>query len=143
MQRPSFMPACVRTLAIALAAASLVALCGCGGSGSALDPAFAPTVTSVVDTLRLQATAITAVTRPLSYSFRNTGAAATIEQACTITAGSAFLVLRDSTGILLYSKDLSQSGAFSSFAGEPGSWTVELSLADLKGTLDVRVRRKS
>ena len=131
-----------RPLALPVVFALASALAGCGEGDGTTDPAFSPTVSSVVDTFRLAATATTPVTRALSYTFRNTGAAATVEQASAVTAGSAFVVLRDSTGTLLYSKDLSQAGTFASFAGEPGTWRVEISLADVTGSLDLEVRRK-
>jgi quercetin dioxygenase-like cupin family protein len=52
-----------------------------------------------------------------TYSWQNTGAAATVNQSASITAGGATLTLRDANGLLVYNRSLADNGTFSSTAG--------------------------
>jgi hypothetical protein len=67
--------------------------------------------------------------------------AASVNQACAITSGSAMITLRDAKGIAVYSADLKANGTFTSLQGTPGAWTIDVTLNNLSGTLNFRVQK--
>lgn len=118
-------------------------LVGCGGgTNSALNPQFQPQVTNQPDNFQFQSTGVTGVTQTLSYTWQNSGISASIDQATTIPSGQAVLVLRDASGIQVYSADLANNGTFSAATGQTGNWTVVLTLTNYSGTLNFRVQKK-
>ena len=120
------------SLVILAVAMSLV---GC--QDSPLAP-FEPEVLNTVDSFELQATNVAHVNTTLSYSWENTGTLANVNQATVLSEGSATLVLRDAMGTTVYSKDLAENGTFSTSAGTPGTWTIQVQLSDCSGTLNFR-----
>ena len=97
-------PRTVSTLStFSLLAIVATALPGCGGSNgtpgnNALAPQFQPQVVNNTDDFQFQATGMTGVTQTLDYAWRNTGVQANVNQSCSLTGGTATLVLTDSTG---------------------------------------------
>ena len=78
---------------------AVLALGGCSDNNTnVINPAFQPEVTNNIDNFQFQATNMTNVTQVLTYSWRNTGTQANVDQSCSITAGTATLTLSDSTG---------------------------------------------
>lgn len=125
-----------------LASALLLVLTGCGGgNNNTLGPQFQPEVMNNVDNFQFQATGLTGVTQTLTYSWRNTGTQASVDQSCSITAGTATVSLRDSTGAQLYSRSLTEGGSFPSSAGLAGTWTIGVTLNRVKGTLNFRAQK--
>ncbi len=116
-------------------------LVGCGGGTSALNPQFQPQVGNQADNFQFQTTGIKNVTQTLTYTWQNTGTRASINQACSITAGLATIVIRDSSGALVYSADLAANGTFTSTAGTTGNWTITVTLSGVNGTLNFRVQK--
>jgi hypothetical protein len=114
---------------------------GCG-SESVLNPAFQPQVANLTDNFQFQATGVTDVTQNLQYTWQNTGTAATVNQATTVTAGTATLTIRDSGGVQVYSRNLADNGTFDTNAGSTGSWTIQLVLNNMSGTINFRVQKK-
>lgn len=116
-------------------------LAGCGGGNSALNPKFQPQVSNQPDNFQFQTTGVSKVTQTLRYTWKNSGASASINQACAITAGTAVIKLRDSTNALMYSGDLKANGTFASNAGVTGDWSIEIVLTNVSGTLNFRVQK--
>lgn len=132
-----------RTRAAALyAMLALGAITGCGAGGSALNPTFQPQVSNATDNFQFQATGVKSVTQTLNYSWQNSGIAATVNQATTVTGGQAILTIRDHAGTQVYSGDLVNNGTFDTATGITGSWTITLTLSNYSGTLNFRVQKK-
>ncbi len=115
-------------------------LIGCGG-GSALAPQFQPQINNVVDNFQFQSTAVTNVTQTLTYTWQNTGIAANINQATTVSAGTAVVAIRDAVGVQVYSAGLQNNGTFQSATGQTGNWTIQVVLNNYSGTLNFRVQK--
>ncbi len=114
---------------------------GCGGGNSALNPQFQPQVNNATDNFQFQTTGITHITQTLTYTWQNTGTRASINQACSISAGTATVLVRDAGGALVYSADLAANGTFTSTAGTTGNWTIVVNLSGVSGTLNFRVQK--
>ena len=115
---------------------------GCGGE-SALNPAFQPQVSNLPDTFGFQSTGVTGVTQTLQYTWQNTGTVADVNQATTVTAGSAVVTIRDAAGTQVYSRNLADNGTFPTNAGTTGAWTIQIVLSNMSGTLNFRVQKKT
>ena len=115
---------------------------GCGNGGSALNPKFQPQVASQPDNFQFQSTGVTKVTQTLTYPWSNSGIAATVDQASTVTAGQAIVAIKDSAGIQVYSAGLQNNGTFDTATGQTGNWTIIVQLSNYSGTLNFRVQKK-
>jgi hypothetical protein len=122
-----------------LAGAALLFLAGCSDPVS---PGKDLQISNVTDSFQFQVTDMKRYTRALSYSWMNTGTIAAVNQACSITEGTAILTIRDANGTQTYSRNLSDNGTFDTAAGTSGSWTIELALSKTTGTLNFRVQKK-
>ncbi len=118
----------------------LVFTAGCGNSNSALNPSFQPQVNNAADNFQFQSTGMQNVTQTLQYQWQNSGTHASINQACSINPGSAFITLRDPGNNVVYSADLATNGTFTSTAGTAGTWTIQLSFSQTSGTVNFRVQ---
>jgi hypothetical protein len=121
----------------------LLFLAGCGGSNnSALNSQFQPQVANAQDTFAFQSTGVTGVTQNLHYAWQTTGTAASINQASTVTAGTATLIISDVNGKVVYTGNLASNGTFTSAAGAgPGTWSIDVVLSGYSGTLNFRVQK--
>ncbi len=117
----------------------LMLIAGCG-SGSALNPVFQPQVANNPDNFQFQSTAVQNVTQNLQYTWSDSGTHASINQATTVSAGSAVLTVQDAKGTAVYTGDLKNNGTFTSIAGQAGNWTIVLALSNYSGTLNFRVQ---
>lgn len=125
-----------------LAVCLLVLLTACGsGSNSALNPKFQPQVANSPDNFQLQATGVTNVTQTLHYSWQNSGTAASVNQATTVTAGTAVITISDANGKAVYSADLRSNGTFTTLVGVAGAWSIDVVLSNYSGTLNFRVQK--
>ena len=133
------------TLAITLVLAGAITVGGCAGGSSSnvLAPKFQPQVVNSIDDFQFQVTGVTGATQTLNYSWRNTGTQANVNQACSISGGSATLVLRDSTGAQIYSRSLVDNGTFVSLAGAPSAWSMLVVLSNVSGTINFRAQKKT
>ncbi len=113
---------------------------GCGSNNSALNPGFQPQVNNAADNFQFQSTGMQNVSQTLQYQWQNSGTHASINQACSINPGSAFITLRDPGNNVVYSADLAANGTFSSTAGTAGTWTIQLSFSQTSGTVNFRVQ---
>ena len=124
--------------AVALAALALgAAACN---SATSLAP-FQPQINNVADNFSFQATGVTNAGGTYSYNWSNSGDSATVNQATTITAGSATLTVWDANGTQVYSASLSGTGTFGMMKGVAGTWTVKLVLTGYSGTINFRVQK--
>jgi hypothetical protein len=118
-------------------------LTGCGnGGGSALNPNFQPQVSNQPDNFQFQSTGVTNVSQTLTYTWSNSGIAATVNQATTVTAGQAVIAIKDSSGNQVYSAGLQNNGTFDTATGQTGNWTIIVQLTNYSGTINFRVQKK-
>jgi hypothetical protein len=128
---------CAAGIAV-LAALALAA--ACSNSTGPLAPSQ-PQIGNVPDNFQFQATGVTNVTWTYSYSWSNSGDSATVNQATTLTAGSATLTISDNNGTQLYSQSLSANGTFGMSKGVHGNWTVKVVFTNYSGTVNFRVQK--
>ena len=128
-----------RAAGIAMLAALALAA-ACSNSTGPLAP-FQPQIGNAPDNFQFQATGVTNVTWTYSYSWSNSGDSATVNQATTLTAGSATLTISDNNGTQLYSQSLSANGTFGMSKGVHGSWTVKVVFTNYSGTVNFRVQK--
>lgn len=125
---------------VVVACLSVVLMVGCGG-GSALNPQFQPQVTNQPDNFQFQATGVTNVTQTLQYTWQNSGTMANVNQATTVTSGTATLTIRDAANTQVYQANMSANGTFVTNAGTTGAWTIEVVLTNYSGTINFRVQK--
>ena len=133
-----------RVVASALVVAVLALVGGCSDNNTnVINPAFQPEVTNNIDNFQFQATNVTNVSQVLTYSWRNTGIQANVDQSCSITGGTAMLMMSDSTGTQVCSRNMADGGSVASTAGLPGMWTIRVMLTGVSGTLNFRAQKKT
>ena len=120
---------------------ALVGAVACGNSTGPLAP-FEPQINNLTDNFQFQATGVSGATWTYNYRWLNTGDSATVNQATTITAGSAVLTISDSTGAQLYSQSLSANGTFGMVKGIHGRWFVRVQFASYGGTVNFRIQKQ-
>lgn len=124
-----------------LAALAVIALSvACGNSTGPLAP-FQPQINNLPDDFQFQATGVTNATWTYTYNWTNTGDSATVNQATTVTGGSATLTILDH-GTQLYSQSLSANGTFGMTKGVAGTWTVRVVFTNYSGTVNFRVQKQ-
>lgn len=116
-------------------------LLGCGNSNGPLAP-YEPQINNVTDNFQFQASNVSDITWTYTYTWLNTGDSATVNQATTVTGGSAMLTIVDSTGAQLYSQSLSANGTFGMAKGVHGHWTVQVQFLNYSGTVNFRVQKQ-
>ena len=143
-RRSAFLPS-----TLVAAALAMTALAGCGGgggnspAGNVLAPQFQPQIVNSIDDFQFQATGVTGVTQTLNYSWRNTGVQANVNQSCSLTGGTATLVLSDSAGVQVYTRSLTDNGTFPTDPGSPSAWSMQVNLTNVTGTLNFRSQKKT
>ena len=133
LHRSKYVTGVAALLAIALAAA-------CGNSTGPLAP-FQPQINNAPDDFQFQATGVTNVTWTFTYTWSNTGDSATVNQATTVTGGSATLTILDKNGTQLYTQSLSANGTFGMTKGVAGSWTIRVQFTNYSGTVNFRAQK--
>ena len=126
--------------AAGFAALALAVLAACSNSTGPLAP-FQPQINNIADDFQFQATGVTNVTWTYTYTWANTGDSATVNQATTITAGSAVLTITDQNGAQVYSQSLSANGTFGMTKGLHGLWTIKVVFTNYSGTVNFRVQK--
>ena len=107
------------------------------GSGTGSDPA----ITNNTDDFHFQLNNTTNFSTNGGYTWRNTGTAARVTQSSSISSGSGTLVIRDSGGRIVYSKNLSEGGTVTTEAGPTGEWRIEVAPAGVTGSINFRVQK--
>ena len=140
-------PLAFSRMSLILVVTIAVAVAGCSddddNGGGLLAPELQPQVVNNIDDFQFQTTGVTNVTQTLTYQWRNTGTQANVNQACSISGGSATLVLRDSTGAQVYSRSLADNGTFQTAVGLPSAWSMQVIVTNVSGTLNFRVQKKT
>lgn len=136
-------------LAVVMLTVILLASCGGKKSTNSLAP-FQPQITNLQDDFSLQATAVQNVTGIFQYVWQNTGTTATVNQACSMTSGTATLKIYSDTTLtnLVYQRNLAANGDSLSSTGTPGSWLIRVELSSCcrtgpgaDGNLNFRVQK--
>ena len=128
-------------VSLCLVAVSVLVLCfGCGDS--VIGPQNQPQIINLTDSFAFQATDLRNVTQTTQYTWQNTGTVANVNQACSISSGTAALRIRDAVGAQVYSNDLSANGTFVTSTGASGNWTIEVALSNVTGTINFRVQKR-
>ncbi len=122
------------------AAAGAMAACS-SSSSNVLGPSNQLQVTDTTDNFQLQATALSNVTQTLSYNWKNTSDSASVNQASTLTGGTAVLTIQDSTGTQLYQASLTNNGTFKTAVGHAGTWMIKVVITGASGALNFRVQK--
>lgn len=119
---------------------ALVAV-SCGGDTNPIGPANQPEVANLQDNFQFQASNLTGTTQTLTYTWPNSGTSANVNQSGTVSSGTATLIVRTPSGQEAYSRDLSQTGTFTTASGSAGNWQIEVRLVNVTGTLNFRVQK--
>lgn len=119
----------------------LFTLGACGGQ--TLSPRFQPEITNVTDNFQFQATAMTNVSQTLTYTWQNTGISANVNQASSVTGGSAEVLIRDAQSTVIYTSNLATNGTFVTNNGTAGAWTIQVALSRCNGTVNFRVQKRT
>ncbi len=122
------------------AAAGVMAACSSTASGL-IGPSNQLQVTDTTNNFQFQVSALTGVTQTLKYNWLNTGDSASVNQASTLTGGTATLTIQDSTGTQLYSASLTNNGTFKTLKGHAGTWQIQVAISGASGTLNFRVQK--
>ena len=128
---PSFLPA----------AAALLLLFAVGGCGDDSSAGKDLQVTNAADSFQFQVTDTKNYSHTYSYTWANSGTAATVNQSSSVSGGDATLILKDNTGTTVYTKSLKQNGTFTTTAGVAGNWTIQLLANKVSGTLNFRAQK--
>ncbi len=119
-----------------LALAAIVSLAAC--SEESASP-FSPVVANLSETFELHAAGVDNATATEEYTWSNSGTMANVDQATIVSSGSASLVILDSSGTTVYTRDLSEGGTFFTEEGVSGSWTIRVTVAGYTGDMDFSV----
>lgn len=124
--------------AVWLALAVVASLAGCND-----DPVapFKPDVVNDADLFQFQLTAPEPLSGNAVYEWQNNGNAANVNQVATLSAGAAQLVIHDAQDTEVYRRAVTESGAFRTLEGAPGTWVIRIDLFDASGAVDLRVQR--
>lgn len=129
---------------IVLCMGLLMVMFGACSSNNPVSPPlsqFQPQIANTADNFQFQVTGATNVTTTVEYLWQNTGTRASVNQSCSITAGSAVVTLLDTTQVQRYTNSLSANGTFQSDTGQVGVWKVRVVLTNLSGTLNFRAQK--
>ncbi|HEU4334590.1 MAG TPA: hypothetical protein VFT32_08870 [Candidatus Eisenbacteria bacterium] len=130
-----------RTKGLSLAVLLLLVVAGIAGCGEDSSAGKDLQVSNQQDTFQFQVTDMKHYSHTYTYTWANSGASASVNQACSITGGTATLVLRDGNGASVYAQSLKANGTFNTTAGAPGNWTVQVLVNDVSGTLNFRAQK--
>ena len=126
---------------IGVGAVAAFVVLGCGNSSAPLAP-YEPQINNIADNFQFQASNVSDLTWTYSYRWTNSGDTATVNQATTVSAGSAMLTIVDSTGAQLYSQPLSANGTFGMAKGVAGRWVVKVEFLNYAGSVNFRVQKQ-
>lgn len=124
---------------ILVAVSAAIAISGCSDKKTTNPLSnFSPEIINNPDAFEFQITNAENVTTVVTYSWENSGTAASIDQSCAITAGTAIITLLDADSVQVYTSDLSIGGSYPTDTGASGSWTISVGFQDVSGTVNFR-----
>jgi hypothetical protein len=130
--------------ATALIIAACLLLPGCGSDpGTAPTPGIQPQITNLTDDFSYQVSNVGNYSGSATYSWQNSGIAANINQATTVSSGSMVLTITDANGTQVYSRSLADNGTFVTADGVAGTWTVRVTYTLATGTVNFRAQKKT
>ncbi len=133
----------MRSFVVAISTLGLISVLACGGSSAPVQSQYQPQITNATDSFAFQLTGVTNGDGTLSYSWNNTGTAASIDRSSSITSGTVTLTLRDSTSALVYQGSLDGvSGSVATGTGVAGAWTIVVDFAQASGTINFRAQKQ-
>jgi len=105
---------------------------GCGKKSTNSLAPFQPQITNLQDDFSFQATGVQNVSGVFQYVWQNTGTGATVNQACSMTSGTATLKIYSDTTLtnLVYQRNLAANGDSLSSTGTAGSWIIRVELSN-------------
>jgi len=113
---------------------------GCGGD-NAVAPQYQPQVVNTPNVVfTFQATGLQDVTDALSYNWSSSSGSIVIHPATATTSGTISLNIKDASGAVVYNGTVPSSGDITPSDGDPGIWTIKLSLANYTGTINFEVQ---
>ena len=116
------------------------ALAACSSSNT-IGPGNQLQVANIADDFQFQVSALNNVTQTLTYSWSNTGDSASINQASSLSGGSATLTIKGPTGSVLYQASLQNNGTYHSAKGTTGAWQIQVVLSGAHGVVNFRVQK--
>jgi hypothetical protein len=106
-------------------------------------PGTEPEITNETDSFAYQVTGVKNYSGADSYTWENTGTAASVDISSAQAAGAALIVMVDADGKHVFSEPVSADGSFPSAAGTAGFWTVRVYYASFTGTVNFRAQKKT
>lgn len=124
---------------------SIVLICLVLGacSDNTVNPRFEPEISNKTDDFQFQVTGLDKVSQTLHYTWQNTGTVANINQASSISSGSAILTINDAVGTEVYRKDLSENGTLVTGEGTAGGWRITVDFSGVNGTINFRAQKRT
>jgi hypothetical protein len=119
---------------------AIVCLTACGDDAPTT-PGVQPEIINNPDNFEYQVTDISNYSATTSYTWQNTGPAATVDHSTTVTGGTATLVILDANETQVYSRSLAQSGSYPTVTGVAGDWTVRIVYDGASATVNFRVQK--
>ena len=110
-------------------------------SDNVVGPENEPEVANATDTFQWQVSGLKSVSQTFTYTWKNTGTLADVDQSAAVSGGTAVLTVRDADGSQVYSRSLTEGGSAQTATGVAGDWTLVVKLSDLTGTLNFRVQK--
>lgn len=118
-----------------------LALAGCGDSSTS--PGIQPQIVNNSDNFEYQVSNVRNYSGTSSYTWQNTGVAANVNQATTVSAGSITLRILDADGTEVYSRSLSDNGTYVTADGTAGGWTIQVIYSGATATVNFRAQKKT
>jgi hypothetical protein len=118
-----------------------ILLGACSDGANLIGPSNQLQVTNAADDFQFQVTNLANVQQTLRYTWTITGDSANVNQASAITGGTATLTIRDQAAAVVYQASLTANGTFHTSKSTPGSWQIEVKLANVDGTVNFRVQK--
>lgn len=112
-------------------------------SDSPSSPGIQPEVANETDSFAYQVSSVKNFSGAASYSWENTGVAASVDIASAQESGSAVIVLADADGNHVFEEPVSTNGSFPSATGTAGSWTILVYYTSFTGTVNFRAQKKT
>jgi len=134
-----------KTCSHSLMAAAVIAvalLAGCG-SDPPTSPGIQPQIVNNPDNFAYQTSSVSDYSGSATYSWQNSGAAANVNQATTVSGGSMSVVVTDAAGTQVYSRSLAENGTFVTATGVAGTWQIRVVYSGASGTVNFRLEKKT
>jgi hypothetical protein len=129
----------IQVFIILLAVSVAIAISGCSDKKTTNPISqFSPEIINNPNAFEFQISNAENVTTVVSYAWENSGTAASIDQSCAITAGTAIITVLDANDVQVYTSDLSVGGSHPTEAGASGTWTISVDFQDVNGTVNFR-----